>query len=367
MFRIRLLKALDRWLGTTLAHLLPKLPASPRHTATIHAILLIRPGGIGDAVHLAPAIQSLRSHFPQVEIDILAERRNAGAFVLCPGIRQVYLYDHPGQLLQTLRNRYDAVIDTEQWHRLSAVVARLARSPVKIGYATNERARLFTHAIPYSHDDYEAASFPHLLEPLGIAAGPVPVAPWLLAPDEACKAAAGLVGQDDGRPLVASFPGASIAERRWGAGRFRAVAQWCGMHGLHVVVVGGREESGEGEQIVAGLDALSLAGRTSLAETAAILARATVVVSGDSGVLHIAVGLGRPMVSLFGAGLAAKWAPRGVRHIVPNRHLPCSPCTRFGYTPPCPIDTRCIKELAVADVTGAIDMLLAQPTAGEGA
>jgi len=316
--------------------------------------LFIRPGGIGDAVHLVPAIQALQQFFPQAAIDLLVERRNAGAFALCHGIRRVYLYDRPGDLLLVLRNRYDAVVDSEQWHRLSAVVARLVRSPVKIGYATNERARLFTHTIPYSHDDYEVDSFLHLLAPLGITNAPPPEGAWLQVPVAARQAATALIPADDHRPLIVLFPGASIAERRWGAERFRAVAQWCHAHGSRVVVVGGAGEREGGTRIVEGLDALNLAGCTSLAETAAVLEQAAVVVSGDSGILHLAVGLGRPTVSLFGSGIAAKWAPRGLRHVVLNKNLPCSPCTRFGYTPPCPYGTRCLNAISVDEVMRGI-------------
>lgn len=360
MLNIHLLKSLDRLLGSALVHLLPKPPA-PSLQQPPESILLIRPGGIGDAVHLVPAIHALRHNFPNVTIDILAERRNAGTFALCPGIRQVLLYDRPGELLKVLGNRYNVVIDTEQWHRLSAIVARLTRSPVKIGFATNERARLFTHGVPYSHDDYEVDSFQHLLAPLGITADTCPEGDWLRVPEAAARSVATLLEQGRNRPLVVLFPGASIAERRWGAENFRAVVQWCKAQGLAVVVVGGGGDREEGERIVAGLDALNLAGCTALAETAAVLDRAAVVVSGDSGILHIAVGLGRPTVSLFGSGIAAKWAPRGPRHIVLNKHLPCSPCTRFGTTPPCPHDNRCMREIAVVEVTAAIEAVIRDP------
>lgn len=359
-FKIRFLKSLDHWLGSALARLLPKPSVSSLITQP-KFILLIRPGGIGDSVHLVPAIHALRHNFPNVTIDILAERRNAGTFALCPGIRRVLLYDRPGELFKVLRNHYDVIIDTEQWHHLSAIVARLIRAPVKIGFATNERARLFTHGIPYSHDDYEADSFLHLLAPLGITADTCPEGDWLRVPEEAARSVASLIGQELQRSLVVLFPGASIAERRWGTERFRAVTQWCIEQGMRVVVVGGGGDREDGERIITGLNALNLAGRTSLAETAAILERAAVVVSGDSGILHIAVGLGRPTVSLFGSGIAAKWAPRGPRHIVLNKHLPCSPCTRFGTTPPCPHDNRCMREITVNEVTKAIDTVIREP------
>lgn len=358
VFKIRLLKLLDCWLGAALVRLLTKPPASPPHHKEPHSLLLIRPGGIGDAIHLVPAIQMLQKSFPNIAIDVLAEQRNAGAFALCPGIHDVFVYDRPGQLLQVLRNRYDVVIDTEQWHCLSAVVARLVRAPVKIGFATNKRARLFTHAIRYSHEDYEAASFLKLLEPLAIATIDPPSTEWLCVSDDSRERAAELCRNIGGRPFVVLFPGASIAEKRWGTDRFRAVAKWCLYAGLGVVVVGGAEEQSSAEQVAAGLNVVNLAGQTSLGVTAAIIEKALVTVSGDSGILHIAAGLNRPTVALFGPGSVTKWAPRGPRHVVLSKGLPCSPCTRFGYTPPCPHQMRCMREITVDEVTNAIDAVI---------
>jgi ADP-heptose:LPS heptosyltransferase len=105
---------------------------------------------------------------------------------------------------------------------------------------------------------------------------------------------------------------------------------------------------------VRGGGGLNLAGRTTLAETGAVVARSALLVSGDSGVLHLAVGLGIPTVSLFGPGIAAKWGPKGEGDVAVNHRLPCSPCTRFGTTPPCPVQARCLSEITVTEVTVAV-------------
>lgn len=321
------------------------------------SLLLIRPGGIGDAMLLVPAIHFFKKVFPDCEITVLAERRNGVAFALCPGVSQVLLYDRPKQLLAAMRQRYDVVIDTEQWHRLSAVVARLVRSNLKIGFATNERKRLFNSAIAYAHEDYEAYSFLKLLEPLGISEQKVQF-PFLEVPDDAKKQAEGKLASLVGMTFVVLFPGGSIPERRWGAEKFHRLAVWLNEQGLSIVVVGGGQDREVGKAILASCQGLNLAGTTSLAETAAVLQRSSLLVGGDSGVLHLAVGLDVPTVSLFGPGIAAKWAPRGKKHIVLNKNLPCSPCTRFGYTPPCPDGGRCIQEISVDEVAEAVAVLL---------
>jgi ADP-heptose:LPS heptosyltransferase len=267
------------------------------------------------------------------------------------------LYDSPSGFLKAIRGNYDLVIDTEQWHRLSAVVARLIKAPVSIGYATNARSKMFTHSVGYSHDDYEAESFFRLSALLEI--GPVHIPErFLVLTDAAVTYAAKFLEPVAEKPFVAIFPGASIPERRWGTDRFRMVAELLSAFGIATVVIGGKEDRELGDSIVAGGRGLNLAGMTSLAETAAVIDKSALLISGDSGVLHIAVGLGKPTVSLFGPGRAKKWAPRGERHVVINKELPCSPCTTFGTTPPCPVDAKCMKEISVDEVFNAVAVLL---------
>jgi heptosyltransferase II len=354
--RIELLKWIDSVAGVVVAACLPA--AKVRSGVVPRRILVIRPGGIGDAVLLIPALVTLAHAFPGADLTVLAERRNAAAFALCPAVTRLLHYDTPCELISVLRGGYDLVIDTEQWHRLSAVVARLTRAPVSIGFASNDRQRLFSHRVPYSHDDYEAASFFNLLAPLGIQPFAATAAPFLSVPAAAQARAEELLGELSGSRFVALFPGASIAERRWGGQRFRGVAQALAGGGIPVVVVGGSVDVEDGEAIVSGVGGLNLAGRTTLAETAAVIARSGLLLSGDSGVLHIGVGLGVPTVSLFGPGIEAKWGPRGDGHVVVNRECDCSPCTRFGTTPPCPDGARCLSEISVAQVSAAVLELL---------
>lgn len=351
---------IDRVFGAVITLLFPRSSSTltPCHTE-LQSLLFIRPGGIGDAVLLAPAIRHLKNKLPDIRITVLAEQRNAGVFRLIPGVDRLLSYDRPRELLQALRGSYDVVIDTEQWHRLSAVVARIASAPVKTGFDTNERRRMFTHQVTYSHDDYEVVSFGHLMETLGVGGNVLETgANFLTVPGDSSGKASSLLEPLRDQPFVTLFPGASIPERRWGADRFRRVAEVLSDFGIRVVVVGGKEDRRQGEIITGGGLGLNLAGSTSLPETAAVIQKSSLLLSGDSGVLHIAVGLGVPTVSLFGPGRSKKWAPLGEHHLVINKELPCSPCTTFGNTPPCPIDARCMKEITVDEVFNAVSMLL---------
>lgn len=358
MLRVRLLKILDRYVGAFAVQCIPSPTLS--NIGSPRRFLIIRPGGIGDAVLLIPAIRVLHEKFPDADITVLAERRNGAMFAFCPSVKRVLLYDRLHDLQSALSGAYDVIIDTEQWHRLSAVCARLPRAGMRIGFATNGRRRLFTNQIPYSHDTYEVDSFLALLEPLGCKVSGKSCAPYLLIPESALIACNRLLLPCSGKRIVVLFPGASIPERRWGADRFHDLARRLSRRGLCIVVIGGPGDVPSGEVIVAEGCGINLAGRTNLAETAAIISRAEMLVTGDSGMLHLAVGLDVPTVSLFGPGIAMKWAPRGKRHRVLNKNLECSPCTRFGTTPSCLLNAQCLKDIDCDEVEQAVNELFAE-------
>ena len=354
-YKIRLMKRIDSITGVPLTRL---LSAPTSHSdVQVRSVLIIRPGGIGDALLLAPLIKTLRVKYSDASISILAENRNAGAFALIPSFNRLLIYDNYKNFIQLLLSRYDLIIDTEQWHRLSAVIARLVPSAMKIGFGTNERRNLFTHQVPYFHDEYEGQSFLNLLQPLGIHESFDFSSPFLSVPIPATSEICSLIGSLKA-PYVSIFPGASVTERRWGVNKYRELVQLLDHNGIPCVIIGGEEDQPSGEAIVSGTTGLNLTGQTSIAGTAAIIHKSRLLVSGDSGILHMGVGLGIPTVSLFGAGILKKWAPKGENHVVISRNLSCSPCTLFGTTPDCQNRVRCLKEISVECVYEAVVSLL---------
>jgi len=354
---IKLIKFLDRLIGKGMALCLP----SPRRrrVGEVRAILVIRPGGIGDAVLLLPALKALVKVFPDACVDVLGERRNAAAFRFISGVGTVRCYDAGSDLCSVLSRRYDVVIDTEQSYRLSAVVARLTRAPVLVGFGTNERGRLFTDAVPYPHDAYEADAFLRLLQPLRLPAPASLAIPFVELPEGAQEEAIRLLAPLGGRRFVVLFPGASVPEKLWEPERFRQVVAALNRRGVPVVLVGGKDTAVAAEKIAQGNDVLDLSGRTSLLVTAAVIELGELLIGGDSGLLHIGVGLGRATVSLFGPSDPQKWGPRGERHQVVSAALPCAPCSRFGTIPTCANAVRCLSAISVAEVLAAVESVLA--------
>ena len=369
-----MIKRLDSVFGAPLCHISPlllqKRPAVAQTIPEnayprIRTILVIRPGGIGDAVLVFPLLQHLRSLFSNAELHVLAEKRNAGVFESTDIADKIFLYDRFStvDLLRVVSGKYDVVIDTEQYHNLSAIVAFMTGAKYRGGFDTGKRGDLFTHTARYSQKDYEVFSFLQLFTALSgkttrfdkdLPFYPIDARhlPWV---EET------LAGLNTGRIAVIA-PGASVPERRWAPKKFVQLIRWFFSIGFCVIIVGGKEEVKTAESIARSCsdsNMLNMAGKASLGKVAAIISRAKIYIGSDTGILHIAYGVGTPTVHLFGPGILEKWAPVGMRYRAITKELACSPCTQYGYMPPCPINVECMRRISVDEVKSAIKDLLA--------
>lgn len=376
-FKLRLLKRFDRAFGPWLAHqfvphfrnahpsngAVASWKPAPLAPGSVRQILIIRPGGIGDAVLTFPMIRALREHFRDAHIDVLGEKRNVGVYRLNGWVRDTFRYDEsPFRFPLTLRRlrdrRYDVVIDTEQYHYLSTIVANYINPSHICGFDTLGRGRFHTHRVHYIDTTYEI----HLFLNLAAALVGRPLAfdaerPFLEIDPQWGEWAASVLPNPKNRPIVVIVPGASTPHKYWPPDRYAAVADWLVREGNFVVILGGFDTLAAAHRIAGNHDpryVLNLAGKTSLAQTAGILQHASLYVSSDTGALHIAYGVGVPTVHMFGSGIMEKWAPPGRRYVVVNKGLPCSPCTRYGFTPPCPYGVACMDAITVDDVIHAI-------------
>src|SRR5207247_1890321 len=148
------------------------------------------------------------------------------------------------------------------------------------------------------------------------------------------------------RRLSALAPGAAHATKRWPVAHWSALIEQLRAGSYRPVVIGGPEDRGLAQQLVAGEAAASAAGEFSLQETGALLARAAVAVSGDTGVMHMATGVGTPVVALFGPTVEQfGFFPYRARTAVLQRDLACRPCSATG-TATCPLGHhRCLGEI----------------------
>jgi heptosyltransferase-2 len=194
----------------------------------------------------------------------------------------------------------------------SALAARLARIPKRIGFATEGRGFLLTHRVEYDPVKFEAECYLDLLAPLGIAGGSTK--PRLtLAPAEIKSGSLMLCGAN-----VGVQPGARYPEKQLSAEKMAGVAKMLASEGWKPALLGGPDEAVQAKLFAEQLDfeAVTLVGKTSIRMTMGVLANLKLMIGSDTGLMHVAAAVGCPTVTVFGPNPASKWGHRYAPHKV---------------------------------------------------
>lgn len=293
-------------------------------------ILIIKPGAIGDLLQLTPVIRALKSRFPQAGISLLVgSPSTAELFKYNAHVRETMVFDKAGadrsfpalvQLWRRLhRNRYDLVINFQRSNLKTWFLASAA-FPCRV--LVYHKARTTTvHAV---------VNYLETVAPLGIEATQTSLELTLGAGERAFAKEVISSSGSAGKPLIALNPGASHPVNRWAADRFAALSDMLTQKlEARVILIGGKEDVPLADEIAekAGSKPLNMAGRVSLLQLGALLERCDILVSGDTGPMHIATAVGTRVVALFGAADPARTGPVGNGHrIMQAANVPCLPC-----------------------------------------
>ena len=203
----------------------------------------------------------------------------------------------------------------------------------------------------------DRARWPRLVDRFAALADVAPTTPRLTADPAALQRLLARHRLRTEGPVVALCPGAAFGPaKRWPVEHFAALTRRCSNAGAEVWIVGSAKEASIGEAISASLDVggrgiVNLTGRTSLLEVVDLLSAANVVVSNDSGLLHVAAALDVPVVAVYGSTSPDFTPPLGTRAATVQRELGCRPC----FQRECPLGhTDCLQGLAPAEVFKAI-------------
>lgn len=347
------LQRADQRLGLAACTLLQPLRLLPRGRGRdVERVLLVKFWGIGSLQLLTPAVQSLRRRHPNARLELLTLRQN-GEFVRGLGVFDEVLeldVDSSGWLrlfgritraLWRLRRRgYNAVYDFEFFTRFSAIVTAVVGAPLRVGFESPRiwRGRFHTATVPFNRYWHVARNFRCLAGgENGRAVEPSDLTPLVVtaATRERLDALLGEEGLGGAGPLVVLNPnaGALSLERRWPTANFADLARRLAreLPGARVALIGSRGERDYTGEVLAqageGLGAAAnLAGRLDVAELGALLERADLFVSNDSGPMHLAAALGTPTVGLFGPETPVMYEPIGSRTRALYRPPACSPC-----------------------------------------
>ena len=325
--------------------------------------LVVAPSWVGDAVLSHPLLVRLQEGDPTGELDVLGPAWALAVYRRMPQVHATHVlpFGH-GELQLGARRRfarslprYDRAVVLPNTLK-SALIPWHAGIPLRTGWRgemryglLNDIRTLDEEALPLIAERYAALAQP-AGEPLR---RPLPD-PRLEVDAGARAAALSRHGLDTSRPVAAFAPGAEYGPaKRWPARHFAQLARELAARGYAVWLFGSPKDAEVSAEIrrLAGGDCADLAGRTTLDEAIDLLSLATCVVSNDSGLMHIAAALDRPMAALFGSSSPAHTPPLSARARVISLRLDCSPC--FART--CPLGhTHCLEKLEPAHVLTAI-------------
>lgn len=330
-------------------------------------ILIVAPSWVGDAVLAQPMFRRLHDRHRGLVLDVLALPWTRALFERMPEIHSVI--DNPfGHGDFALKRRYSlgrnlaprnydqAIVLPNSFK--SALVPLFASIPLRTGFVGEARWGLLNDA-----RGLDKKSLPLMVERFALLAENAgdavkrPLATAHLQADETQRAATlAKLGLATRRPVAVLCPGAEYGPaKRWPAGHFAELAQKLAAAGLEVWLVGSANDTAAGDEIAhaSGNACVNLCGRSTLAEAIDLLSCATLVVSNDSGLMHIAAALDKPLTAIFGSSSPWFTPPLSARAHIARLDLPCSPC----FERVCPLGHfNCMRQLTPEHILRQFDL-----------
>lgn len=308
-------------------------------------ILLRSPNWLGDAVMALDAARAFKTGRPDVHLSVLCPSKLAGLWRGVAEVDEVLELPRGGWVIATawtLRGKFDvAVLFTNSLR--SALEVWLAGIPRRVGFAGHSRASLLNQIVPppkrkLHAPEHHADRYWRIAARCGATERPPARSLWKPSPES---------------NLIAICPGAEYGPaKRWPIERFREVMNAMERHReCEWIVVGTAADSPLADELVRGRgNVTDLTGRTTLPELIETLLRVRVLLTNDTGTMHLADSLGVPLVAVFCSTDPSLTGPRGVRSAVIHQHVECGPC----FLRECAMDLRCMSEVSTESVVSAL-------------
>jgi heptosyltransferase-2 len=337
-------------------------------------ILVVRTDRIGDVVLTTPVLEALRKTYPTAKISIMVTSATKDVVQGNPFIDDILVYDKKGKdrgflgfwrFVIMLRNkRFDLAINYHLKSRMNFMLFH-AGIPHRIGFINNKFGFLLTERYPDPRTDgnkHEAEYCLDLLRYIGIDYREfhiyVPVRQDSEAWVEKLFTENGVTAADR---LIAIHPGASCLSKRWLPQRFAEVADIIAQkYHAKVLLIGSGDNQLIAREVLLSMKqpVVDMTGKTTVSHLISVLKKCSLLISNDSGPVHLAVGVQTPVISIFGrnqAGLSAtRWKPLGFLDVVLHHDVGCKVCLAHN----CSLGFKCLRSITVDHVVAAADEIL---------
>jgi len=319
--------------------------------------LIINTTGIGDTIWSTPAIKALKTHFPAINIHVLAKEEGAEILKGNPFIERIFIFKKGAlnilSILKELRNNhFDTILVFHATDRIIWLISYLTGAGKIIGSKRHSKETEFviTHPVDIPHNTHAIYARQLFIRELGVESNFNKIE-LFITDDERKRTDKFLEGLGINKDsLVIGFqPGAAKPYKRWPEKNFIELGKMFSKvrDDVHIIITGNSGEKGLSQRIANEIGGVSLAGRLTLRETSAAIGRCNLFITNDTGPMHIAVALGTPTITLFSA--------TGIENIEPYRSVstftvitkpkPCKECISKACNEPV-----CMEQISPEEV-----------------
>jgi len=359
----KLMKRLDRCIGIPVLYVLGKCrqkQAYPSDMSSSPRIAVIKTSAIGDTVLVSAMVRELHAAYPQSHITFICADNNVAMVKLLPYVDDIVVFHmhSPFASLRTVQQLgpFDLSFDFGPWPRINGIITWALRARYKVGFKRRQMYRHYCYDAVAEHLDslHEIENYRSVLRAGHVE--PQGVNPSFHTDDEPL-----LTGR---YAVFHLYPGGAMqAQREWPLDRWLALAQSLyAKYRLTICISGGREDATHAAKLAQqmqsqGVPARAIAGAYNLRQMVNILQYAQLLVTVNTGIMHLGAATGTPMVALHGATSIKRWGPLSDHAVPLASGEPCQPCISLGFESDCQ-DPVCMRHITVEQVESAISQLM---------
>lgn len=360
----KLYKFIDKYLGGMLVLFLGGLSAKRKiyyvNTVKPLRFALIKTSGIGDGILLSSIVNGLRSKYPSCYILFVCFKSNYQGVTLLSGIDEIFVFN-PSKLAKSfykLRsyNPFDFVIDFGAWPKINALIAYLLKSYYRVGFRSNNCNRHYIYDVHINHrnDIHEVDNyfnlinkiFPDIEKTYPMVKIDLKCHNEIISIKENCK-------------YIIFHPfasGSNKGKKEWPYYKWVELANQLIKKDFTIFITGGDEDIVAADTIIKLVNnerIISLAGKLRLDATAVLLKNVGLLISVNTGIMHLGAAVGARVIALHGPTNALRWGPIGKKALVINSKKSCAPCLNYGFENLCN-SGGCMESISVGEIYRAV-------------
>ncbi len=307
-------------------------------------ILLVQTAFIGDVILITPLIKAIKELYPNSILDVMVIPQTADILAYNPNINKIITFDKRKNkiisftktLLLLKKKEYNLAI-TPHSSITTALLLKLARIPIRIGFDRWNAAKYLTHKVPHLDNIHKINKNLELLKPLSDKVFSIQTE--LFPTDEMFVKAKNLVAKvsTSVKKVIAIAPGSVWFTKRWPTEYFQQLAKMLAENNFGLVLLGSREEQIICDEVMPEKNSINLAGKLNLLESAAVVTNCDLMICNDSGALHIANAMQTDVFAFFGPTVQSiGYFPFRQSDFVFELEMNCRPCGSHG-SKACPL------------------------------